>query len=236
MTGLFERAVGDGWETLHPRVRDRYGLVADEGREAVGTGRMHELARNPLTSPIRRLGTVDDFLFPEGGADVPFTVVTESFVDDAGFEALFLHRRFEFETAPTRRFVDTLRWNPERGCITDLLGRRGRVAVDLRVRADDGALALSFGRQWLRMGGRYVQFPGPLSIDGELRDWFDDDRGRFRVTAAVDNPLVGTVFGYDGSFENAFRPVGDATTRSSLGGVELPGSGERVSAVRGVLP
>lgn len=222
MTGLFEREVGEGWDALHPRVRERYGLEAGEDREAVGVGRMDELERNPLATPIRWLGTVDDVLFPEGGTDVPFTITTEAFVDDAGNEALYLHRRFE--TDPPREFVDTLRWNPARGCITDLFGRRGLVAADLHVRADDGALALSIGTQWLRVGGTYLALPDPLSVDGRIRDWYDDESDRFRVAAEVVNPLVGTVFGYAGAFESEFRAVdADATTRSALGDVALPG-------------
>ncbi|OAQ53181.1 hypothetical protein HTG_06815 [Natrinema mahii] len=224
MTGLFERAVGEGWDTLHPRVRERYGLEAGEDRQAVGVGRMDDLQRNPLATPIRWLATLDDFLFPEGGTDVPFSIVTEAFVDDAGNEALCLHRRFG--TDPPREFVDTLRWNPARGCLTDLFGRRGHVAADLHVRADDGALALSIGTQWLRAGGRYVALPGPLSVDGRLRDWYDDDSDRFRVAADITNPIVGTVFGYTGRFESDFRAVdrdAAARTRSDLGGVDLPG-------------
>ncbi|MDS0476089.1 DUF4166 domain-containing protein [Natrinema sp. 1APR25-10V2] len=222
MTGLFERAVGDDWDTLHPRVRERYGLESGEDREAVGVGRMDDLERSTLALPVLWLGTIDDFLFPEGGTDVPFRITTEAFVDDAGNEALFLHRTFE--TDPPREFVDTLRWNPARGCITDLFGRRGLVAADLRVRADDGALALSIGTQWLRAGDTYVALPDRLSIDGRLRDWYDAESARFRVAAEITNSLIGTVFGYTGTFESDFRAVDrDATTSATHGGVDLPG-------------
>ncbi|MBZ6495129.1 DUF4166 domain-containing protein [Natrinema longum] len=222
MTGLFEREVGPAWRTLHPRVRERYGLTAGEGHEAVGVGRMTDLARHPLAVPALWLGTLDDFLFPEGGTDVPFTIVTEPFVDCDGNEALTLRRRFE--TSPPRTFVDTLRWNPARGCLTDLFGHRGHVAADVHVDAEDGALALSIGTQWLRIGGRYLALPSPLSVDGRLRDWYDDEADRFRVAASITNPLLGRVFGYDGAFENELRPSdGDATARPALGGIALPG-------------
>ncbi|WP_226482278.1 DUF4166 domain-containing protein [Natrinema amylolyticum] len=224
MTGPFEREVGDAWETLHPRVRDRYGLESAEDREAVGVGRMQTLDRSPLAAPTLRLGTLDDFLFPERGTDVPFTIITEPFVDDDGNEALVLRRRFK--TSPPRTFVDTLRWNPDRGCLTDLFGRHGYVAADVHIDAEDGALALSIGAQWLRVGGRYLEFPSPLSVDGRLRDWYDDDDGRFRVSAAIINPLLGTVFEYEGTFENEFRPREadtDTAPPSALGGVDLPG-------------
>jgi hypothetical protein len=222
VTGLFEREVGDEWRTLHSRVRERYGLESGGGREAVGVGRMHDLDRHPLAVPALWLGAFDDFLFPEQGTDVPFTIVTEPFVDAEGNEALVLRRRFE--TAPPRTFVDTLRWNSARGCLTDLFGRHGRVAADLHISAEDGALVLSIGTQWLRIGGRYVSLPAPLAVDGRLRDWYDDADDRFRVSAAITTPLLGTVFEYEGAFENEFRTIdGDDTPQSALGSIELPG-------------
>ncbi|TYL39774.1 DUF4166 domain-containing protein [Natronococcus pandeyae] len=224
MTGLFEREVGEGWIRLHPRVRERYGLESGDSRIAVGVGRMDELERHPLALPALWLGTVDDFLFPEAGTDVPFTITTEPFVDAAGNEALFLRRRFE--TSPPRTFVDTLRWNPARGCITDLFGRRGVVAADLQIEAAEGALALSIGTQWLRVGERYLALPEHLSTDGRLRDWYDDAMEEYRVAAEITNPLLGTVFGYEGTFENEFRSRETGTDdppEAALDGIDLPG-------------
>jgi len=88
VTGLFERALGDEWDELHPQIRDWYGLVAAKDREAVGTGEMHRLSRHPLALPVLWLGTVEDFLFPEGeGTDVPFSITSEAFADGNGYSA-----------------------------------------------------------------------------------------------------------------------------------------------------
>lgn len=223
MTSLFERALGEAWEALHPRLRQRYGLVSDQDCHAVGTGTMHELTRHVLAVPVLWLGTNDDFLFPESGTDVPFTITTDAFVDDAGHEALFLRRHFEID--PPRDFVDTLRWNPERGCIADCFGRHGHVVADLHLHEADGTLALTLGTQWLRVGGRYLRLPGPLSVDATLRDRYDDDAEAFRVTATIRNPLIGQVFGYRGQFHNDFRPADPpASTSSKLDRIELPGA------------
>jgi hypothetical protein len=219
VTGLFARALGEAWDDLHPQIRDRYGLVAGEHREAVGRGTMQRLTRHPLAVPVLWLGTHDDFLFPEQGTDVPFSITTEAFVDEAGNEALFLRR--EFETDPPRQFVDTLRWNPERECITDLMGRGGHVVTDLSLDVEEGDLVLDIGRQWLRVRGRYVPLPGPLAASGTLRDCYAD---RFRVSAEIGNALLGRIFAYEGTFQNEFHAVdADAPTESRLGGVALPG-------------
>ena len=223
MTPLFERALGEEWDELHPKLRERYGVVAGENREAVGTGEMSRLSRNALALPVLYLGTTDDFLFPEQGTDVPFSITTRAFVDDEGHEALVLERRFE--TEPARTFVDTLRWNPKRDCITDFFGRSGHVVADLHLRAADGALALDLGRQWLRVRGRYVAVPGALAVDGSLRDWYDGDTSTYNVAIDIRTSLVGRVFACRGRFRNELRPVGStARTTPSLGGVDLPGA------------
>ena len=223
VTGLFERALGDAWAALHPEIRDRYGVVAGDDRAVVGRGRMHELRRSALAVPLLWLGTRDDFLFPEAGTDVPFEMETGAFVDDRGFEALSLRRRFG--TDPPREFVDTLRWNPERGCITDCFGRHGVVVADVHLSVEDDALALEIGDQWLRAGDRYLRLPAVMAAGGTLRDRYDDDAGEFRVAAEIANPLVGPVFGYRGSFDTEFREVpADRRPESSLGGIPLPGA------------
>lgn len=223
MTGLFERALGDDWGDLHPAIRERYDVTAGDGRTVVGRGVMDRVDRNPLALPVLWLGTMDDFLFPEAGTHVPFTITTEAFVDDAGREALFLRRRFE--TDPPREFVDTLRWNPERGCLADYFGHHGAVVADIHPRAEGDVLGLSIGDQWLRAGDRFVRVPRLLSANGTLRDRYDDDADEFRVDAEIITPLlgpVGPVFGYRGSFDGEFRAATEGAVESSLGGVALP--------------
>ena len=221
MTGLFERALGADWKALHPKLRERYGVVAADGREVVGRGRMDRLWSNDLLLPVLWLGTFEDFLFPEGGADVPFRIATRPFVDAAGEEALLVERRFR--TDPPRRFVDALRWNDNRGRVTDLFGRTGRLAADLHLRVEDGDLLLAVGDQWLRTGGRYVRLPRPLAVEAVVRDRYDADEEAFRVTADVHNPLLGRVFSYRGRFRIEGRPVTVSADGSTLGEVALPG-------------
>jgi hypothetical protein len=228
MTALFERALGDDWSALHPRLRERYGVAADDEIIVVGEGTMDRIARSLLAAPVLWLGTLDDFVFPEQGRDVAFTIRSEHFVDDAGNEAVHLDRRFAFPGGE-RRFVDTLRWNPARECITDCFGHRGLVASDIHLGVEDGDLVVTLGRQWLRLGRRYLPVPGPLGARGTLRDGYDEDAKRYRVAAAIGNPLLGDVFAYEGGFANRFEEASaehrDATaTESRLGDLRLPGA------------
>lgn len=203
MPALFERAIGADWTSLHRRLRDRYGLVADDDQLAVGRGRMRELRRSALAVPVLLLATADDFLFPEDGTDVPFTSTTTAFEDANGYEGLVFRR--DFGTDPPRTFLDALRYNHDRNCITDIFGRRGHVAADLHVGVEEGDLTLELGTQWLRVGGRYVRFPSPLAARGSLREWYDETTGNVRVTASIRGPLVGELVGYAGQFDHEFH-------------------------------
>lgn len=221
MTGLLELAAGPAWTDLHPAVRERYGIDSRSEQFVFGTGVMDRIDRSTLAIPALWVGTHDDLLFPEAGMEIPFAVWTVPFTDSRGHEALFMERRFE--TDPPRRFVDTLRWNPERGCITDFLGRSGRVSSDVHVAEQGGSLSLTLGDQWLRLGRRHGRLPGSLSLSGQLRDSYDEGEDSYRVEATITAPVVGTVFGYRGSFSSDRCPLEDLEPRHTrLGTLPLP--------------
>ena len=51
-------------------------------------------------------------------------------------------------------------------------------------------------------------FRFPLFFSGvaEVREWFDDKAGRFRIEVNVRNRVWGPLFGYNGSFEVEWKP------------------------------
>jgi hypothetical protein len=217
---LFERALGDAWSELDDHIQKRYGLVEDEERIAVASGVMEEIGGGFLATPALWLGTFDDFLFPESGTNVDFTMRSVPFIDVNGYEGLLLER--DFDTNPQRTFVDTVRWNPHRGCITDFLGRSGHVVSDLHLEVEDGSLALHLGQQWIRIRHRYIPLPGPTAVEGTLRDHYDTDDDRFVVDAEIKN-LTGTVFSYRGHFENSFSNSDADAEARPLSDARLPG-------------
>jgi len=74
MTGVYERALGEAADDLHPKVRDRYSLGPEDG-VTVGRGRM-DISRGIHTLPALYAMTSRDMLFPEAGNDVRFAVTT----------------------------------------------------------------------------------------------------------------------------------------------------------------
>jgi len=197
MTGVYEHALADATDDLHPKVRERYGTGPDDGIRTVGRGRM-EITRGVVVLPALYAMASQNMLFPESGDDVPFTVTTVSYRLD-GHPAMTTRREFEFGDR-TRTFDSVTVWDDDAGRLLDFLGTGGRVVSELHPRVEDGALVVAGGRQWAHLGGRYVPLPGPLAAAVEVRDRYDAAEGRYHVTATVENRLVGHMLGYRGTF------------------------------------
>lgn len=208
MTGVYERALGDEADDLHPKVRDRYALDADDPLVTVGRGEM-DVSRGTHVLPALYAMTAENLLFPEAGHDVPFAVTTTGYRAETGHEVLTTRREFAFP-GRRRRFDSSTVWDPEGERLLDFLGTTGRLATELlpRVEPRTGALVVEGSRQWLGAGDRYVRLPGPLAASVEVRDRYDEADERFHVTATVENPLAGHVLSYRGRFTQETRNVG----------------------------
>lgn len=199
MTSVYESALGDAFDRLHPRLRERYGFDAGDDVAHVGRGRMERVESSPIARPVLALLARRDLPFPETGRDVQFGVRSYAFTDASGVETLVLLRAFD--VGRRRRFDARMTYDPDRGCIVDRLGRDGRLVTELHPSVDEtGGLRLRAGRQWLRAVGRSWPIPAPLRASVDVRERYDDATDRFRIEVAVTSPLVGFVFGYTGAF------------------------------------
>lgn len=205
MTGVYEYALGDAADDLHPNVRERYALGPDDAFATVGRGLM-DITRGAVALPVLYAMPARNLLFPESGEEVPFSVTTVGWRDPAGYEALTTRRSFEFD-GTLRQFDSTTVWDADRERLFDFLGTGGHVVSELRPRVEDGVLVVEGGKQWTRVGGRYLPTPGPLGVDVTVRDRYDETDERFHVTATVESDLVGHILGYRGSFTQERREM-----------------------------
>lgn len=158
------------------------------------------------TLPFLYVGTWRRIMFPETGRNVPFTIENYAFVDDYGRETVTWIRTFR--TRRTRRFDAYMVYSERRGRIVDYLGSHEHLAVDIDLRVDEeGGLCLTSGAQ--RFYERAVAFDFPMLFSGaaEVREWFDEGTGRFKISVAVRNRTWGRLFGYRGSFDVEWRPI-----------------------------
>lgn len=198
MKSVYARALGEAAADLHPKVRERYGTEIEDAVVCVGNGRM-DIDHGSLALPALYTMTTQNILFPETGEGVPFTVTSAEYRTDAGHQVLGMRREFTFE-GTVRRFDSRTLWDAADQRLLDFLGSSGRLVSELHPRVEDGALIVEGGRQWLRVGRRYLRLPGPLAADVRVRDHYDDDAERYGVHATLQSALTGEILSYDGTF------------------------------------
>lgn len=207
MTSIYQRVLGSDFERLHPQIQRRFGFATDDGIASIGRGVMEEVWKGrPYTLPFLYVGTWRRIMFPETGRNIPFTIENYAFVDDFGRETVSWVRTFE--SGRTRRFDAYMVYSESRGRIVDYLGSHEHLAVDIELSVDEeGGLRLRSGDQRFYEGWLGFDFPMAFSGIADVREWYDDAAGQFRIVVDVRNRYWGRLFGYRGSFDVEWRTV-----------------------------
>jgi hypothetical protein len=207
MTSIFRRALGSDFDRLHPCIQRRFGFDSTDGVASIGTGVMDEVWRGRFwTVPFLYVGAWRRIMFPEVGRNIPFTIENYAFRDDFGRETMSLIRTFD--SSKRRRFDAYMIYSEQRGRIVDYLGSHEHLAVDLDLSVDPGGgLRIRSGDQRVYEGLIGVRFPHVFSGRADVREWFDDGVGRFRISVDVRSRQWGRLFGYSGSFDAVWPAV-----------------------------
>ncbi len=207
MTSIYQRALGSDFGRLHPEIQRRFGFASSDGTASVGTGVMEEVWKGPpYTLPFLYVGTWRRIMFPETGRNIPFTIENYAFVDQFGRETVTWVRTFQ--SRRVRRFDAYMVYNEKRGCIVDYLGSHEHLAVDIELSVDpEGGLRLRSGEQRFYEGRLAFRFPSMFSGDADVREWYDERAGCFRIVVDVRNRTWGKLFGYRGQFTAEWKVV-----------------------------
>jgi hypothetical protein len=207
MTSIYQRALGSDFERLHPEIQRRFGFSSEDGLASIGRGVMDEVWRGRFyTVPFLYIGTWRRIMFPEIGKDIPFTIENYAFLDAFGRQTVSWVRTFE--STKTRRFDAYMIYSERRGGIVDYLGSHEHLAVDIDLSVDaEGGLRLRSGAQRFYELPVGLTFPMLFSGEADVREWFDERIGRFRISVDVRNPVWGPLFGYRGTFDVEWRKV-----------------------------
>jgi hypothetical protein len=207
MTSIYQQALGDEFNRLHPKMQWRFGFSSVDRVCQVGTGVMEEIWRGRWwTLPFLFLGSTRRVLFPTHGRDVPFTISNYAYVDGFGRETVTWSRRFKMRRR-YRAFDATMILSTSRKMIIDYLGTHQHLAVNIHCSVDDdGAMCIRSGEQRFYEGQVAFRFPLLFSGVAEVREWWDQTSDRFRIEVKVSNPVFGPLFGYRGSFTVVERP------------------------------
>lgn len=145
-------------------------------------------------------------MFPVTGRQVPFTIENYAYVDDLGRETVTWVRTFDFP-ARRQRFDAWMIYSEQRGRIVDYLGTHQHLAVDIDLAVDEqGGPRLRSGEQRFYEGPVAFRFPMFFSGLADVREWYDEADGRFRIQVIVRNRRWGPLFGYRGWFDVEWKP------------------------------
>jgi Domain of unknown function (DUF4166) len=201
MRSIYEQALGENFQRLHPRIQERFGFSSKDQCASIGSGIMDKIWRGRFfTLPFLYAGSWRRIMFPETGTTVPFTIRNYAYIDPFGRETVTWIRNFE--TRFPRRFDAYMIYSKQRGCIVDYLGTHQHLAVDIHLSVDHrGGLRLRSGAQ--RFYERLVSFNFPNIFSGvaDVCEWYEEIDQKFHIEVNVHNDVWGPLFGYSGSFD-----------------------------------
>ena len=212
---IYEQALGkEAFSRLHPMIQRRFGFKSESGVGAIGRGTMGSVWHGRwYTLPFLWVGTWRAIMFPERGADVPFTIENYAYRDCFGRETVTWLRTFNI--GRRRRFDAYMIFGEARGVIVDYLGTHQHLAVDIEMSvAPNGGIQLRSGEQRFYEGPVGFRFPMALSGYAEVWVWYDDIAECFRIEVVVRNRLWGRLFGYSGSFQVEWQQLEAAPTNA----------------------
>lgn len=204
MSSIYEQALGNDFQKLHPRIQQRFGFSSQDRAASIGHGVMQRIWYNRLVALPLYVGTFRHIMFPQGGRDIPFSIENFAYIDRFGRETVTWIRKFKFPKA-IRHFDATMVYSSERERIVDYLGNKQHLAVDLTCSvAGNGGIRIRSGEQRFYEGPFRFRFPRLLTGIAEVNEWYDDHEGCYKITVDVRNPIIGRIFRYEGSFQAHF--------------------------------
>lgn len=204
MSSIYERALGQEFVKLHPRIRERFGFSSGDGIASIGQGTMESIWYSKWAMLPLYVGTLRNIMFPQGGEGIPFTIANYAYQDNYGRETVTWCRTFRFPSS-IRRFDATMIYSQQRQAVVDYLGTKQHLAVDLDISPmANGGIKIRSGDQRFYEGKLQFRFPPSLTGIAEVCEWYDDNEETYRISVDVNNPLMGPVFRYRGRFQARF--------------------------------
>ncbi|MDR7073398.1 DUF4166 domain-containing protein [Fictibacillus barbaricus] len=197
---IYQTLLGEDFKKLHPKLQERYALPVD--KPFYGAGKMTKIeSGGSWLWPFLKLATRWQFLFPETGQDVPFTVRNTCRTLPTGETEIYWERTFYFEKV-IRKFNAFMTIDPERKIVKDYLGEPSLFYSDLKFEVTpQGHQLIHSGRQRFLLGSLEIPIPKILEGVVTVEDGYDDDREVYTVNVHIQNPIVGKVMVYEGEYK-----------------------------------
>ncbi|MCW2539750.1 MAG: hypothetical protein JWN95_1475 [Frankiales bacterium] len=200
MTSIFQRALGEDFNKLHPRLQRRLAMSSADHLAQVGSGVMDEVERSRLVAvPVTLLGAARRLQIPATARDVRFELANYAYQDTYGRETIAFSRRFDLPDG-VQKFDDTMIYSEGRSSIVNYLGSHQDIAADIRCEVTaHGGIRMIGGSQRLFLGPLRVALPSRVAATADVIETWDDDKAAFSISVTIAS-AVGALFSYRGSF------------------------------------
>lgn len=201
---IYSTLLGEDFQKLHPKLQHRYALPLDQ--EFYAEGVMSEIQNgNKLLLSFYHFAAKLNFLFPESGKDIPFTIVNKCHINKAGEAEVKWERTFFFPEV-TRKFNAKMTVDLERRLVKDYLGDVPLFYSDLLFDVtEDGFLMITSGAQNVVLGKREVSIPKLLQGRVTVIEGYDDKKDVYTIHVSICNSLLGRIMMYAGEFKERYR-------------------------------
>ncbi|MBD8071460.1 DUF4166 domain-containing protein [Bacillus sp. PS06] len=197
---IYQELLGEGFYRLHPKLQERYTLPI--GESFLGEGTMTQIESGPaLLMPLFKLATRWKFLFPESGADIPFTIKNSCRALPTGEAEIYWERSFYFDKV-TRHFNAFMTIDEERKVVKDYLGEPSLFYSDLAFTVTaGGGMTIGSGMQRMLIGKWEIPIPRLLEGVVTVEEGYDEGREVFTIRVDIRNRIVGRLMTYEGEFK-----------------------------------
>lgn len=201
---IYETLLANDFNRLHPKLQERYRLSIGEPFYAQGT--MQVILSGPrILRPMYTLFTKTNFLFPESGQKIPFTIKNTARLNNEMEAEVYWERTFFFEQA-TRKFNATMTVDLNRQIVKDYLGNPALFYSDLKLDVtEDGFLLIRSAEQRAVIGNKELALPKKLSGRVVVTEGYDDVLEVYTIHVSIYNDLIGRMMMYAGQFTPCTR-------------------------------
>ncbi|WP_339176095.1 DUF4166 domain-containing protein [Solibacillus sp. FSL R5-0691] len=196
---IYETLLAEDFTRLHPKLQERYRLPLGQPFHAQGT--MQVIHSGPrLLRPMYKFFTKTDFLFPESGEEIPFTITNTARMNNEKDAEVYWERTFYFPMA-TRKFNATMTVDLERQIVKDYLGDPSLFYSDLKMDVTkDGSLMIRSAEQRAVFGRKEVGLPKKLTGRVVVTEGYDDVLDVYTIHVSIYNDFIGRMMMYAGQF------------------------------------
>lgn len=200
LKSIYQKILGNEYEKMHPQLQQRYHLTLQKGFR--GKGIMDSISGGTFfVRQFLKIGVKYRLFFSERGKEVPFTIINKVVNDEKNRQVVHWNRTFQFERAD-RHFDAVMYLDDKEQEIIDDFGVPAVLTSTLQFQVDEkGSVHITSKKQWLKLFHKRLPLPKLLYGVAHIVESYDDERECFVISVEVRNPLVGTIFAYQGTFK-----------------------------------